>query len=234
MSAEYEVKVASAGNQVLVVDAIARFPSQMRETHHHVAPLLLLEDGCYGVGCHDGVTILHVLAVGLGHQALQLGTYADEPDAHPVDLDDVIGAHESLHDGAREVIVGGHDGKLGHGEDAHHVVEAEVELVIAYGGHIVANDIHHHHLGCSLEEVVVERALREVATVDQQCLGIVLAHLLHEGGSAHIAAQPRLAVGLDAAVCVARVEDGQMEASPPGLHQGEGGTDIAAGIGIGT
>ena len=59
--------------------------------------------------------------------------------------------------------------------------------MVAYGGGIVAHLVHQVHLHISLIERIVGRTLREVATVEEQQLGILQPFLFYQSQTAQIA-----------------------------------------------
>ena len=86
--------------------------------------------------------------------------------------------------------------------------------MVADGGSIVAHHIHQAHLHISLEQGIIGGALREVATVEQQQVGMGTALFSYHGCPAHkTAAACHQGVGQifaerkDAAVCVVGVEN---------------------------
>ena len=57
--------------------------------------------------------------------------------------------------GTSEIIVGADDRKLRHLKDAHHVVDAEIELMVADGSSIIFHLVHQSYFHISLEERVI-------------------------------------------------------------------------------
>ena len=186
VTAQHEVDASGSGHQFGIIDAVD-VPTQVGEADDDVA-FLLFQHLHHLIRLLDGVEILEATVVCLAHQSSHLGTNAEDTNLQALALEDDIGFHDLGKFSAREVVVAAHDGELRHLEEAHHVVESEVKLVVADGGGIVFHLVHQPHFHIALEERVVRRALREVATVEEQQVGVLLAFLLDHRHPAQVTA----------------------------------------------
>ena len=92
-------------------------------------------------------------------------------------MNDGIRFNHTLERRSREVVIGAKNGEFGFFEDACHILHAKIELVIAHRTGIATHAVHQLNLHIALEYGVVGRALREVATVEIQQVGMFLAFL---------------------------------------------------------
>ena len=159
VATEHEVNVLRAGQQLLVAHLVGTQPAKVRHADNDVTPLVVLQLCRHAVAHLDGVEIGHALTLGEVYQPFELWREAEEPDLQAVALDDDIGFDEALDTGAGEVVVGTHDGKFCHLEDACHVLQTEVELMVADGHGVVAHQVHQANLNVALEHGVEGRAL---------------------------------------------------------------------------
>ena len=185
----------------------------MREAYHHVALLLLFQFLCYAVGCLNGVKVFHAHTLVLVHQSQHLRADAENADAQSVALQNHVRLDDALYGSARKVVVGAYHRELRHAEDACHVVQSVVELMVADGHGVILHHIHQSNLHIALVYRVERRSLREVAAVEEQQVWILLAFLIYHCHTSYEAAasshESVLQVGIerqDAGVCVVGVE----------------------------
>lgn len=215
VAAQNDVDAPRAANDGRVL-VVGRAVAQMGEADDEVALLLVAQLIGHLLGHGRGVVVDDSLAVGTRNEALQLWGQTEDAHAHACAFLYNIRLHQALAHGAREVVVGADDGEAGHAEQAGHVLHAAVELVVAYGGGVVAHEVHQLNLHFTLKQAVVDAALREVATVQQQHVGMLLTQFLDERHAAYVSPLVGLfgldvvgRYGLDARVCVAGVHQGQ-------------------------
>ena len=151
---------------------------QVRQTNHHIALFLFTENHYHSIGHRRRLMIDNAFALALLHQSLELRTKGKDAYLHPIALEYHIGFYQSFEDGAFKVIVGTNDGEVGHLEKACHIVEAEIELMVADGHGIVLHQVHRLNLHLTLVKIVIRRALRDVATIEQQHIGVLLTELV--------------------------------------------------------
>ena len=192
MTAKNNVKTRCAGNEVRVhVGMLA--PTEMTEADDHVAMLFVpqpVDDGLRGFGWPR---VTHPLIVLCRNQSLRLRTNAQDAYAYARAFYYNIWLDKSLAWCACEVIVAADEGELCHSHQPGKVLKAEVELMVADGAGIVSHQVHQPDFHLTLIKVVIDRALTEVAAVEQeQVAGMFLAHLLEQNHSAQIAALVRL------------------------------------------
>ena len=185
MTTEHQVDAARPGHEVLIGNFTVE-PSQMGKTDDEVA-LLPFQFGNHAVGGFNRVEEFHALAVLVVNKSFQLRRQSEHTDTHSVAADDDIWFHHTLYGSSREVVVGTHYGEFGPAEQTRHVLHTEVELMVTDGGGIVAHLVHQVHLHISLIERIVGRTLREVATVEEQQLGILQPFLFYQSQTAQIA-----------------------------------------------
>ena len=208
VAAEDEVDAARATDEAYVVGRLIGLPAEVAEADDHVAVLGGAQGGDGLVCLGNGVEIGDAGIVLLGYQPGHGRADAEHADAQPLALDDGVGLHHIRQTGGAEVVVGAEGGEVGQREDALHVLLAVVELVVADDGGIVVHGVHEAYLRLALEEVVEERALRVVAAVEEQQVGIdVLAEAVDEGSTAHVSSFAALGVRLDATVGVGSLEN---------------------------
>jgi len=189
MSAQHEVAALYPFDKLLI--SIFRIlPTEVRDADHDIALLLLAEDVdillCRLSGIEEGDT----LAVAVEHQTLQGWREGEDTYLHTIALQRDIGFHQILEHRARAVVVRANDGEIRHAEDTCQIIESEVELMVADGSGIIAHLIHQTYLYLTLEERVIARALREVARVEEQQVGMLLALLLQHIHTAQVTATP--------------------------------------------
>jgi len=153
-------------------------PAEVGDADHDIALLLLAEDVDVLLCRLGGIEEGDALAVTVEHQTLHGWREGEDSNLHALALQRDIGLYQILEHCARAVVVGADDGEIRHAEDARHIVESEVELMVADGSGIVAHQIHQAYLYLTLEERVITRTLREVARVEEQQVGMLLALLL--------------------------------------------------------
>ena len=162
MSTQHQVAALYPFDKLLI-RILRLLPTEMREADHHIALLLLAEDVDILLCRLDGIKEGDALAVAVEHQTFQFWGKTEDTDLHTFTHQGDIGLHQVLKHGAGTVVVGANDREFRHAEDARHIVESEVELMVADGSGIVAHLIHQAYLYLTLEERVIARALREVA-----------------------------------------------------------------------
>ena len=211
VASHHDVDISCAGNETLVVDVDVRhLPAKMRKADDNIAAFLFAQLACCLVGCADGVEVGDSLVVFLKDESFKRRCYTEDANPHAFLREDGIGLDASLETGALDIVVGAKDGERGKREEALHVFFPAVELVVPYRSGIVAHSVHQAHFRFAVKEGVVEGALRVVAAVEeQQVLVDMLAQAVDECGAPYVAAQACLAVGLDAAVRVARLYKGK-------------------------
>ena len=152
----------------------------MRDADDEVAVLLRPE--VIGNGLHggNGVAEAHALAGVGGYEALELRRDRRDANLQPGPAHNGVGLHESFHRRAREIIVAAYDGEVGLAEEARHIVEPEVEFVVAYRGGVIAHEVHQSHLYFAVVEAIVGRALREVAGIYEEQVGVGLSEIIDE------------------------------------------------------
>lgn len=200
------------GGVLVVAVAIAK----MGQADDELAVLLVAQEVSHLLGYDGGMGVADARTIDCRDEALQLGGQAEDAHAHAGALLDGVGTDEALAGGTGEVVVGADDGEAGHAEEAGHVVQSAVELVVADGAGIVAHEVHKLHLDLALEEAVVDGALREVAAVEQEHVGVLGAELLDEADATDVAPlvgllglDVVLGDGLDAGMGVAGVDEGE-------------------------
>ena len=148
------------------------------------------------------------------------GGDADDGDLHAAGLhDSPARAGDQLAVLVRHV--GAQDRELGLAQDGLHVLDAPVELVVAHGHGVIAHEVHGGDNGMGpvgglVEDVVAhDGALDVVAGIDQDGVGVLLAHLLAVGVQAGHAAGigffiAGVVIAPDVAVHVGGAEDRDM------------------------
>ena len=110
---------------------------------------------------------------------MHLWRQSEDANLYTVPLYYSVRLDESFHAGSGEVVVCAYDRELCHAEKARHVLKAEVKLMVSYCRCIIAHHVHQLYLYITFEHSVVGRALREVTTVEEQQVGIVLPLLFY-------------------------------------------------------
>lgn len=214
VSAKDGVDARSGHHQLLVAHGfgIDTADAQMRQADDGVAMFLVTKEVGHLLRHGDGVFVNHALTlVGL-YQSFGLGSQAEKADAQAVAFDDHIGLHQPLERRTCHVVVGADHRKASHAEEAGHVLHAEVELMVADGHGVVAHVVHQLDFDLALVEVVVGRALRDVATIEHERVGMFGTELANEGGTAGQSTLTGIGVGgiggqgFHTAVHVARLE----------------------------
>ena len=132
MATQHEVDVARTLYCAHVV-VVVEFPSQVGNTYHEVAFFVTFEEGGH-IECRlHRVEEFHAGAVFDVHQSVESRTKAEYAYLHSVAVDDDPWLDKPFDHGALEVVVAAHDGEVGHAEEACHVVESEVEFMVADG-----------------------------------------------------------------------------------------------------
>ena len=124
-----------------------------------------------------GVEIFYSYAELVGNQSAHLRTNGKDTDFQSVALDDDPGFRHTLHRCSREVVVRAKDGEVGLTKHLSHVLQSEVEFVIAYGRGVNAHLVHQSYLHITFEHREIGRALEEVARVEIQQVGMFGAFL---------------------------------------------------------
>ena len=162
------------------------------------------------------VVIANGLKVFVIDQSVELGTQSEDADFQSLALEDDVGFDEAVELRTCEVVVGTEDGKVEAAEDPCHIVESEVELMVADGSGVIVHEVHQSALHIALVESIVGRPLREVARIEEQQIGILGTLLLDHSHTPHEASAARrhgvaqhLRERENRAMCVVGMKDGQ-------------------------
>ena len=189
----------------------------MADADDEVALLLLLQQLYHLIGTGGRVEVPDSCAVGGCHETFELWAEGEDADLDVAASDDGVGLHDAFENGAGEVVVGAEDGEVCLSEDACHVVDAEVELMVADGAGVDAHLVHQPNLYIAPEEVVVGRSLTEVAAIEVEQVGILLPFFLEHSDTTEESSAPShegigkgFAEWHDATVRVVGVQDEQL------------------------
>ena len=230
VSAQDDVEPRSVCYEVGVhVRCIAK--PEMAEADDEVAVLLAAQMVDDGLCCLGRSLIAHPLVVVLRDETLGLRADTEDAYAHARAFYYYIGFYESLARRAREVVVAADEWKLGHTDEAGQVLQAEVELMVPDGAGIIAHQVHELDLHVPAVEIVIDRPLAEVATVEQKhVVGVLAPHLFEQDHAPQVAALVGLdrvaevgRYGFDAGMRVARMDQEQLMLLSKAYVKGEKG-----------
>ena len=154
MTTQYQVDVTGGWGYLGIVDAIY-LPAQVGDADDDITLLFLLQYLSHFICLGDRIEILDAAIVGFGYQAGKFRTQAENANLQSLALDNGIRLYDICQFGTGEIIVGADDRKLCHLEDAHHVVDAEIELMVSDGSSIIFHLVHQSYFHISLEERII-------------------------------------------------------------------------------
>lgn len=166
-------------------------------------------------------------------ETVHLWADAEDANLESLSVDDGVLLHCALDGCAGEVVVGAEYREFEFAEHACHILQSEVELMVADGSGIIVHLVHQSGLHIALEEGVVGAALGEVATVEEQQVGVLGALFLEHRYAAEESSASGFGgigevdgKGIDLAVGVVGVEDGELtRSSAVAEGAGEGNGD---------
>ena len=214
VAAEDNVNARGVGNEIDV--HIGRLsPTEMAKADDNVAMLLLTQMVDDGLRSLCWTCVAHTFVVISRHKSFGLRTNAKDAYTHARAFYYYIWFDKSMTRCAREVVVAADKRKLCHLNQSGKVLETEVELVIADGAGVIVHEVHQLDFHIALKEVIVNRTLAEVTTIEQQeVVGMFFAHLLEQSRPSHIASLVCLSRIAEirgnrfhAGMCVARVDE---------------------------
>ena len=154
MATQHQIDTTRLGKHLWVAIALTQ-PTQMRDANDKVALFTPLEQLHHVVGHTHGVEIFYGQIVFGHHQTFQRRVEGKDTNLQSLALDDGIGLDHAIKRCAREIIIGAENGEMCHLENAHHIVNAKVKLVVANGCCIIVHAIHQPYFHFTLEECVI-------------------------------------------------------------------------------
>ena len=140
----------------------------MGKTDDDITLLLLLQELSHLSTFLYRILILDDTIVGLTDQAFQLRTKSEDTNLDTLAMENHVRLDDACQFCTREIVVGTDDRELRHLEDTHHIVNAKVKLMVADGSSVILHLVHQANLHVALEERIVRRTLRKVATIEKQ------------------------------------------------------------------
>ena len=182
VASEHKVDAPCAADDLLITHTFL-FPPKMRDADDEVAVLFLQEIRRLLRRLHR-VEIFRGAVVLVVNQAVKPRRQSEDTDLQAIALDDDIRLHDLVESILMETIVGTDDGKVESLKHPRHVLQTEVELVVADSPGIIVHHVHQPALYIALEQGIVRRALAEIATVEEQQTGIFPSLFLEHGDAA--------------------------------------------------
>ena len=126
------------------------------------------------------VEILHALKILRGYQVIRTDAHAKQSDAHITEGTDRIGLDACFQRCPAHVVVSRYKIELRELHRGSQRFDAIIKIVIAQRHHVIANQRHRFVFDFALEKIEIGRALKYIAGINHQRVGIFLAHAFNQ------------------------------------------------------
>lgn len=158
MSAQDHIDVPCILNQLYIRIRFA-FPSEMRQADNQVTVLLILQDIGHTLSFSYRVLKLDISIVFLCYQSVQLRSQSEDTDADTVPFDNNIRLYQTFQNCTLYIIIGTHYRILSQFKQTGHVIQPEIEFMVADGSGVISHLIHQTDFHFPLEQIIIRRTL---------------------------------------------------------------------------
>ena len=114
------------------------------------------------------------------HQTVKFRSQSKHTNTYSIAFNDGILLYQTFQHGTCHVIIGTYNREVGHLEQAGHIVQAKIELMISNRTCIIPHLIHHLDFHLSFKQIIIGTSLRKITGIEQQHIFVLTALFFHK------------------------------------------------------
>ena len=135
----------------------------MRKTNHQIAMFLIFQQIRDTLSLRNRIFKLYIPITFGSNQSFQLRSQTKNSNLYAVTLNDSVFFNQSFEHSARHVIICTYYRIIRHFKQPCHIIQPEIELMIADGSCIIAHFVHQLYFHFPFKHIIIRSTLRKIS-----------------------------------------------------------------------